>query len=303
MVGGTVSVGGRLVVRATKVGRDTQLAHMVRLVEDAQNEKAAVQRLADRISGVFVPAVLVIAVVTLRWLLVGGSAEQAFSAALSVLIIACPCALGLATPTALLVASGGAPAWGSSSRATRRSRRRGRSTPWCSTRPGTVTEGRMAVTDVEGAPGIESGRRSCGGPERSSRRPSTSWPGPSPPPPRQELGDLPPVEGFVALPGSGPGAWSTATRSRSGKAELFAGPVATVPAQLGRRLCGSGRRSGGPPSSSAATTPSSGPWPSPTRSGPRPAAAVESLQALGLHCMLLTGDNEPTARAVAAPSG
>ena len=88
-------VGGRLVVRATKVGRDTQLAHMVRLVEDAQNEKAAVQRLADRIAGVFVPAVLVIALVTLAaWLLVGGPSQRAFSAALSVLIIACPCALG-----------------------------------------------------------------------------------------------------------------------------------------------------------------------------------------------------------------
>ena len=108
VVGGTISVGGRLVVRATSVGRDTQLAHMLRLVEDAQNEKAPVQRLADRISGVFVPVGARHSHCRLSggWLVAGGSSEQAFSAAISVLIIACPCALGLATPTALLVASG-----------------------------------------------------------------------------------------------------------------------------------------------------------------------------------------------------
>ena len=107
VIGGTIAVGGRLVVRATKVGLDTQLAHMVKLVEDAQNEKAGAQRLADRVASIFVPAVLVISVGTLvAWLLAGGSSEQAVRASLSVLIIACPCALGLATPTALLVASG-----------------------------------------------------------------------------------------------------------------------------------------------------------------------------------------------------
>ena len=110
VVGGTVCVGGRIVVVATRVGRDTQLAQMIRLVEAAQNEKAQVQRLADRISGVFVPAVLAIAAATLLgWWLAGGSAAEAFRNALSVLIIACPCALGLATPAALVVASGAAP--------------------------------------------------------------------------------------------------------------------------------------------------------------------------------------------------
>ncbi len=99
--------GGRLVVRAVKVGRDTQLAHLVALVEQAQSQKAAIQRLADRICGVFVPAVLVASGLTLAgWLLAGSPAEQAFSAALAVLIIACPCALGLATPAALMVACG-----------------------------------------------------------------------------------------------------------------------------------------------------------------------------------------------------
>ena len=104
---GTVVVTGRLVIRAVKVGKDTQLAHLVTLVEQAQSQKAAIQRLADRISGVFVPAVLVASVLTLAgWLLAGSPAEHAFSAALAVLIIACPCALGLATPAALMVACG-----------------------------------------------------------------------------------------------------------------------------------------------------------------------------------------------------
>jgi len=107
VVGATTNVGGRLVVRATRVGGDTQLAQMARLVEDAQNGKAPIQRLADRVSAVFVPIVIVLALVTLAgWLLTGNSAQQAFTAAVAVLIIACPCALGLATPTALLVGTG-----------------------------------------------------------------------------------------------------------------------------------------------------------------------------------------------------
>jgi cation-transporting P-type ATPase A/B len=107
VVGGTVALDGRLIVEAAAVGADTQFAGMVRLVEEAQAQKADAQRLADRISGVFVPAVFVIAGVTAAgWLLAGGGADRAFSAALAVLVIACPCALGLATPTAMMVASG-----------------------------------------------------------------------------------------------------------------------------------------------------------------------------------------------------
>ncbi|MEP6631425.1 MAG: heavy metal translocating P-type ATPase [Lapillicoccus sp.] len=107
VVGATVNAGGRLVVRATRVGADTQLAQMARLVEDAQNGKAPVQRLADRVSSVFVPVVIALSVITLSaWLLTGHSATASFTAAVAVLIIACPCALGLATPTALLVGTG-----------------------------------------------------------------------------------------------------------------------------------------------------------------------------------------------------
>jgi Cu+-exporting ATPase len=107
VTGATVNVGGRLVVRATRVGADTALARIARLVEEAQSGKAAVQRLADRVSAIFVPVVLVLAVATLgAWLALGHPAEDAFTAAVAVMIIACPCALGLATPTALLVGTG-----------------------------------------------------------------------------------------------------------------------------------------------------------------------------------------------------
>jgi Cu+-exporting ATPase len=107
VVGATVNAGGRLVVRATRVGADTQLAQMARLVEDAQNGKAQVQRLADRVSGVFVPVVIALSMLTLAtWLLTGHTLTAGFTAAVAVLIIACPCALGLATPTALLVGTG-----------------------------------------------------------------------------------------------------------------------------------------------------------------------------------------------------
>jgi Cu+-exporting ATPase len=107
VVGATVNAGGRLLVRATRVGSDTQLAQIARMVEDAQNGKAQVQRLADRVSGIFVPVVILLSMATLAaWLLTGHSATVAFSAAVAVLIIACPCALGLATPTALLVGTG-----------------------------------------------------------------------------------------------------------------------------------------------------------------------------------------------------
>ena len=136
VVGATVNAGGRLVVRATRIGSDTQLAQMARLVEDAQNGKAEVQRLADRISGVFVPIVIALAATTLGfWLGTGGGAAAAFTAAVAVLIIACPCALGLATPTALLVGTGRGAQLGILTRGRRCWSPPAASTPWCWTRP------------------------------------------------------------------------------------------------------------------------------------------------------------------------
>ncbi|MCP2635117.1 heavy metal translocating P-type ATPase [Microbacterium sp. HD4P20] len=177
VVGATVNAGGRLVVRATRVGDDTQLAQMARLVEEAQSGKARVQRLADRISGVFVPIVLVIAVGTLAaWLLAGASAPQAFTAAAAVLIIACPCALGLATPTALLVGTGRGAQLGilikgpevlESTRAV---------DTVVLDKTGTVTTGRMALVEVVLAPGDEGAPGGEPDPGRSIRSESSAEP-------------------------------------------------------------------------------------------------------------------------------
>ncbi|MEU6825526.1 heavy metal translocating P-type ATPase [Streptomyces atriruber] len=149
VTGGTVNVSGRLVVRATRVGSDTQLARMARLVEDAQTGKAQVQRLADRIAGVFVPTVLLIAVGTLGgWLGATGDATAAFTAAVAVLIIACPCALGLATPTALMVGTGRGAQLGILIKGPEVLESTRRVDTVVLDKTGTVTTGRMELTDV-----------------------------------------------------------------------------------------------------------------------------------------------------------
>jgi P-type Cu+ transporter len=302
VVGGTVTVGGRLVVKATKIGRDTQLAHMVQLVENAQNQKAAVQRLADRIAGVFVPVVLVIALVTLAaWLMVGGSTEQAFSAALSVLIIACPCALGLATPTALLVASGQGARLGiffKSYEALEASRQ---IDTVVLDKTGTVTEGKMTVTDVEGAPGIERATllRWAGALEQASEHLVARAIAAAA---KTELGALPPVHGFVTQPGVGARGTVDGHRISVGKTDLFAYRTGTLPANvaaqcaewesLGRTTVLVGRDDTIVGAVAVADT-----------IRPSAASAVQGLKALGLHCVLLSGDNESTTRAVGAAIG
>ncbi|MGN7979366.1 heavy metal translocating P-type ATPase [Microbacterium sp. 22195] len=149
VTGATVNAGGRIVVRATRVGADTQLAQMARLVEDAQTGKAEVQRLADRISGIFVPIVIGIALVTLAaWLLLGFPASMAFTAAVAVLIIACPCALGLATPTALLVGTGRGAQLGILIKGPEVLESTRRVDTIVLDKTGTVTEGRMSVVSV-----------------------------------------------------------------------------------------------------------------------------------------------------------
>lgn len=184
VTGATVNAGGRLVVRATRVGSDTQLAKMAKLVEDAQSGKADVQRLADRVSAVFVPVVIAIAVATLAgWLLAGFPASAAFTAAVAVLIIACPCALGLATPTALLVGTGRGAQLGvlikgpevlESTRAV---------DTVVLDKTGTVTTGRMTLTEVHTAPGTDRAHLlTLAAP--SSTPPNTRSRGPSPRVPR-----------------------------------------------------------------------------------------------------------------------
>ena len=182
VVGATVNVGGRLVVEATRVGADTQLAQMARLVEEAQSGKAEVQRLADRVSAVFVPVVLGISLVTLAaWLLVGASATAAFTAAVAVLIIACPCALGLATPTALLVGTGRGAQLGILIKGPEILESTRRVDTVVLDKTGTVTTGQMGVETVHlrrpwhapaAAPARRLPRGRLGAPDRPGRRPS-----------------------------------------------------------------------------------------------------------------------------------
>ncbi|UYN83071.1 MAG: cadmium-translocating P-type ATPase [Microcella sp.] len=159
VVGGTLNVGGRLVVEASRIGADTELARLARLVEEAQTGKAEVQRLADRVSGVFVPIVFVLALGTLlAWILIGNSVEIGFTAAVATLIIACPCALGLATPTALLVGTGRGSQLGILIRGPQVLERTRRIDTIVLDKTGTVTTGQLAVTGVEAVGSIDRDR-------------------------------------------------------------------------------------------------------------------------------------------------
>ena len=174
VTGATLNAGGRLVVRATKVGADTALAQMAQLVEDAQSGKAPVQRLADRVAGVFVPVVIVIAIATLvTWLALGYDASAAFAAAVAVLIIACPCALGLATPTALLVGTGRGAQLGILIKGPEILESTRRVDTIVLDKTGTVTTGRMTLSDVVLAHGVsrEDLLRLAGSLEHSSEHP------------------------------------------------------------------------------------------------------------------------------------
>ncbi len=301
VVGGTVAVGGRLVVRATEVGLDTQLAHMVRMVEEAQDEKASVQRLADRIAGVFVPAVLVAAVATLcGWLAAGSTGEHAFNAALSVLIIACPCALGLATPTALLVASGQGARQGVFFKGYQALESSRQADTVVLDKTGTVTEGRMTVADLACAEGVDCSEllRWSGALEQASEHPVARAVAATA---ADELGPLPDVEGFEPLPGLGARGVVEGHPVAVGR-EAALGTTAGVPAAVADRrrawealgrttvlVARDGEVVGALAVADAVreTAP----------------AAVAQLRSLGLHCVLLTGDNEPTARAVADAVG
>lgn len=174
VTGATVNAGGRLVVEATRIGADTQLARMATLVEDAQNGKAEVQRLADRVSAVFVPAVILIALGTLlTWLFVTGDATAAFTAAVAVLIIACPCALGLATPTALMVGTGRGAQLGILIKGPEVLESTRRVDTVVLDKTGTVTTGRMRLQDVFTAQGVDEGEllRLAGALEHASEHP------------------------------------------------------------------------------------------------------------------------------------
>jgi P-type Cu+ transporter len=277
VAGATVNTYGRLVVRATKVGGETALAQIARLVAEAQSGKAPIQRLVDRVSGVFVPIVLGIALVTLAgWLLLTGDTSAAFSASVAVLIIACPCALGLATPTALMVGTGRGAQLGILIKGPEVLERTRRITTVVLDKTGTVTEGRMAlagVTVLDGASRADI-LRLAGAVEAASEHPIAQAVAAAA---RAEIGDLPPVMDFRNVPGIG-----------------VMGVVDGHAVEVGRRDGAITVTWDGLPRATIAVR---------DTVKPTSAEAVASLERLGLTPVLLTGDGREAAERVAGEVG
>jgi Cu+-exporting ATPase len=321
VVGATVNAGGRLVVRATRVGADTQLAQMARLVEDAQNGKAEVQRLADRVSGVFVPIVIGLSVATLGfWLGAGAGATAAFTAAVAVLIIACPCALGLATPTALMVGTGRGAQLGILIKGPEVLESTRRVDTIVLDKTGTVTTGEMTVHAVVAAEGeaADDVRRLAAALESASEHPigraiaaAAATPSPTPVSRDEMGGNSPgihphrpelPVEEFANREGLGVQGVVEGHAVVVGRPSLLADWSQHLPPSLVaavERAQGEGR-----------TAVAVG-WDGRARGvivvgdtvKPTSAQAVAALRDLGLTPVLLTGDNEAAARHVAAQVG
>jgi heavy metal translocating P-type ATPase len=302
VIGGTVALTGRLVVRAVKVGTDTQLAHLIRLVEQAQAQKADIQRLADRVCGVFVPLVLAFAGLTLAgWLLAGSPAGHAFGAGLAVLIIACPCAMGLATPAALVAACGRGARLGIFIKGYQALESSRSIEVVVLDKTGTVTTGRMSLTCVQPADGTSRADllRYAGAVEQASEHAVAAAISAAA---ATEAGPLPQAEAFKALPGLGARGIVGGHEVTIGREKLFAERGIDVPSGLAAQ-CRAWEQAG-------CTTVLIG-WDAAVRGAvavadtikPSAAAAVAELRGLGLHPILLTGDNEATARAVAAAAG
>ncbi|MDF6044032.1 heavy metal translocating P-type ATPase [Streptomyces sp. JH14] len=303
VTGATLNAGGRLVVEATRIGADTQLARMAKLVEDAQNGKAAAQRLADRISAVFVPVVIALALGTLGvWLATGSGLTAAFTAAVSVLIIACPCALGLATPTALMVGTGRGAQLGILIKGPEVLETTRRVDTIVLDKTGTVTTGRMTLQAVHTTPGTDAttALRLAGALEHASEHPiaraiaagaaeRTTTP-------------LPTAEDFGALAGLGVQGVVEGHAVLVGREQLLAEREIHLPAGLARHKA---------ESEAAGRTAIAVAWDGEARAvlevadavKDTSAEAVARLRALGLTPILLTGDNRAVAEAVAAEVG
>ena len=306
VVGATVNMGGRLVVRVTRVGSDTQLAQMARLVEDAQNGKAQVQRLADRISGIFVPVVIALAVGTLGfWVGSGAGLAIAFTAAVSVLIIACPCALGLATPTALMVGTGRGAQLGILIKGPEVLESTRRVDTVVLDKTGTITTGEMTLTDVVAGPGedVSEVLRLAGALEGASEHPIARAIALGA---RDRTGCLPPVEDFTNVEGVGvQGIVKSDGGSHAvvvGRPHLLEQWSQHLPMSLSEALADAEAAGG--------TAVAVG-WDGAARGVIVVADAVKEtseeaiaeLRALGLRPLLLTGDNATVARSVAAAVG
>ena len=302
VTGGTIAADGRLMVVATSVGEDTRLAHLARLVEDAQAGKSRVQRLADRISGVFVPVVIVLAVLTLlAWMIVGGfsgaSIAAGFTAAVAVLIIACPCALGLATPIAILVGTGRGAQLGVLITGPEALEAADRIDTVVLDKTGTVTEGRMAVTSVVPIGDADAARigHLVGSLEQASEHPLARA-----------------VAGLAPTPAAVTEFAGHAGHGVSGTVEghdVFAGRAAFAAERAGA-LPEAARIAIAAVEEAGASAVVAG-WDGAVRAvlavsdavRPDSARTVAALRALGLDVILLTGDNEGAARAVGAAVG
>ncbi len=277
IAGATINTYGRLVVRATKVGADTALAQIARLVEAAQSGKAPVQRLADRVSAIFVPVVIFISLATLvGWLAVGASASAAFTAAVAVLIIACPCALGLATPTALMVGTGRGAQLGILIKGPEILEQTRKIGTIVLDKTGTITEGKMELAEVNPLNGATRAEalRLAGAVEAASEHPIAQAVATAA---RRELGELPAVSSFRNVPGVGVRGIVDGHEVEVGRGD---GAITVV-------------------------------WDGVTRATllvrdtvkPTSAEAIADLKRLGLTPILLTGDNEETAARVAGEVG
>jgi len=306
VTGGCVNVGGRLIVRATRVGADTQLAQMARLVTQAQAGKARVQRLADRVSAVFVPVVFAIAAVTLiGWLAAGGSAAAAFTAAVAVLIIACPCAMGLATPTAILVGTGRGAQLGILIKGPEVLESTRRVDTVVLDKTGTLTTGRMTLTGVVAAAGLDELEllRYAGAVESASEHPIAAAIAAGA---RLRLADatrLPDISDFSAYSGQGVSALVDGHAVLVGRPTWLADEWAlTIPPELARAADQAEHR-GKTATFVAWDGVVGGVLIVADTVKPTSPEAVGRLRAMGLRPVLLTGDNERAARAAAAEAG
>jgi Cu+-exporting ATPase len=301
IAGATINAGGRLLVRATKIGDDTALAQIARLVTEAQTGKAPVQRLADRISGIFVPVVFAIAAMTLGfWLGTGQDATFAFTAAVAVLIIACPCALGLATPTALMVGTGRGAQLGLLIKGPEILESTRRIDTIVLDKTGTVTTGAMTLAELTVAHGVDEAEalRLVGTLEDASEHPIAQAIATA----ARAAGPLPAVEAFGNREGLGVEGVVDGHALVVGRPALLADWAMHLPAELetarraaeakGRTAIAAGWDGRAAAIFVVADTVK-----------PTSAAAIASLKALGLRAVLLTGDNETTAHAVAAEVG
>jgi Cu+-exporting ATPase len=302
VAGATINAHGRLVVRATKVGAETALAQIARLVAEAQTGKAPIQRLVDRVSAVFVPIVILIALGTLAgWLVVTGDAGAAFTAAVAVLIIACPCALGLATPTALMVGTGRGAQLGILIKGPEILERTRRITTAVLDKTGTVTEGRMRLAGTVPAWGVERAEllRLAGAAEDASEHPIARAIADRA---HEELGALPRVESFRNRAGLGVEAVVDGHAVVVGRPSLLGEWGIELPAELGRAR-EEAEREGHTAVAVAWDGAVRGLLTVADRIKGTSAEGVAELKRLGLVPVLLTGDNERTAKAVAGEVG